>query len=715
MKFGLIVYRETDNIGDDILSYAAEQYLPSTDYIIDRENMDIFCPEESEQVTAVLNGWYLHHKNHWPPSSYLRLLPIGIHFAQKDNFSIDYEYLEGYGIEVLTKAGPVGCRDSSTREALEKKGLEAYFSGCLTLTLQRFPNVVRTEDIYGVDLPGPVYDYLKDRLGEGLKKITHYVEDSGSLSWQERRVRVERFLVKYQSAKCVITTRLHAALPCLALGTPVLLLYDPSHGDRFADYLPLLHYCTLEDFRNGRCEYDYENPPPNKENYQTIRKELSQRCRLFMQETGADVLPGHMEARKYSEYKQKRRTEAARKENRCIRETEELRSWSREQQESIAWLKRDKEQLEDRTKQLEERIRELEAWSRERTEAVDYLEGRLREKEEELQRLHAMPGVRLALKLSHVKGSFARREAAQEISYRKLSLADKQWIDPIVKADGGAEGHKHFNAMFLCQDMYDDFFAEFMGCVIKQPEVRKNHVYCQYPIGERSKRKEAAKQLYGKYARKGMAFTFFAVSEEGLEELKALWQEKNLSIESDRNNQCYIFSVEEQTRLQGAKFQDRRNKLRRFDKRWDWEYEELTEDNLQECMELNDMWVRKRGMENGIGNEQKAFQAAMENFTVLGLEGAILRVNGKTAAFCIGEPLNETYYLLHFQKADNEVQDVVIKLLQEFYTRRCGSYKYINYSEDAGIEGLRKFKMMMHPVFFTAFYNVGVMQEGHSL
>ena len=38
MKYGLIYYRDTDNLGDDILSYAGRRFLPKVDYYIDRMN-----------------------------------------------------------------------------------------------------------------------------------------------------------------------------------------------------------------------------------------------------------------------------------------------------------------------------------------------------------------------------------------------------------------------------------------------------------------------------------------------------------------------------------------------------------------------------------------------------------------------------------------------------------------------------------------------------
>ena len=43
MKYGLLYYKDTDNIGDDIQTYAQSLFLPSIDYIVDRDNIDSFC------------------------------------------------------------------------------------------------------------------------------------------------------------------------------------------------------------------------------------------------------------------------------------------------------------------------------------------------------------------------------------------------------------------------------------------------------------------------------------------------------------------------------------------------------------------------------------------------------------------------------------------------------------------------------------------------
>ena len=39
MKYGLIVFKETENIGDDIQSYVAIKYLPKIDYYIAKNKL----------------------------------------------------------------------------------------------------------------------------------------------------------------------------------------------------------------------------------------------------------------------------------------------------------------------------------------------------------------------------------------------------------------------------------------------------------------------------------------------------------------------------------------------------------------------------------------------------------------------------------------------------------------------------------------------------
>ena len=67
-----------------------------------------------------------------------------------------------------------------------------------------------------------VKELLNQFDGEKIERTTH--ECSLNHSHEQRFAMALDLLKKYATARCVITSRIHCALPCLALGTPVVLV-----------------------------------------------------------------------------------------------------------------------------------------------------------------------------------------------------------------------------------------------------------------------------------------------------------------------------------------------------------------------------------------------------------------------------------------------------------------------------------------------------------
>lgn len=287
MKYGLLVFEKTRNIGDDIQSYVAMKYLPRIDYYVDRENLDSFMPNSMEKVAVIMNGWFIHYSLNWPPSPYIKPLPVSMHFTGGKMFwdiKGEGNHLLGYGVEYLKKISPVGCRDTHTLELLSSKGINSEFTGCLTLTLEKFEGITKQDYICAVDVSSEVLKKIKETTNLEIKEITHDIpEDYYKLSWQERMKNVEDLLKIYQGAKCVVTTRLHCSLPCTALGTPVLLIHDICNDDRIKDFLEFLDFCYEPDFLKDKYSYDFMNPPVNKTIHHQIRDNLNAKCKSFIE------------------------------------------------------------------------------------------------------------------------------------------------------------------------------------------------------------------------------------------------------------------------------------------------------------------------------------------------------------------------------------------------------------------------------------------------
>lgn len=312
IKYGIISYKNTCNLGDDIQTYAASRFLPHIDYILDREGLSYFHPTETEKVKVIMNGWYNHDKTQFLISPYIDPLYISVHFSENDLIlSKGYTYLDNYAKEVMSQY-KIGCRDKTTLNILQKKGYpKTYFSSCLTTTIDPIGKKKTKDYIVAVDMNPQIIEHLKEITNCEIIETSHWLcvkkEDSyeekqrkinafdkadekgrariiqkhANLSFEERMKLVEKQLELYQNAKLVITDRIHVGLPCLGLKTNVLLIYYEHNKDRIETFKELLTNCTEEEFlkMSGAKLLKIKNKPT----YLKYRNQLKKTIKDFIE------------------------------------------------------------------------------------------------------------------------------------------------------------------------------------------------------------------------------------------------------------------------------------------------------------------------------------------------------------------------------------------------------------------------------------------------
>lgn len=292
MRFGALGYN-TYNLGDEIQSLAAIRFLPRVDHFVNRDLLGSFRTDDREPVAMILNGWYGHRPESWPPSEQIRPLLVSMHLSEVPcgiaNLAAGQFLLEEPIVSYLREHGPVGARDLHTLSLLEKAKVPAYFSGCMTLTLQPQPGVERTGDVVLNDVPDEVVAWVRRRTNRNVVHTTHI--DQITPPGEGRFEKAKSLLRLYQSAHCVITTRLHCFLPCLALGTPVLLLLTGQEWSRFPGLDALVRRCSVDDLLGGRSGFDIDHPEPNQDDHQALRQALEERATGFVAAAEADELP----------------------------------------------------------------------------------------------------------------------------------------------------------------------------------------------------------------------------------------------------------------------------------------------------------------------------------------------------------------------------------------------------------------------------------------
>ncbi|MDE5418644.1 polysaccharide pyruvyl transferase family protein [Labilibaculum sp. DW002] len=319
MKFGLLVYWDkVRNIGEYIQSLAPLPFLPQVDQFINKETLSDYSGDKHK---LILNGWFMHYPQNWPPSNNIKPLIISFHISPKTKDLL----LNDKAIEYYKLHEPIGCRDHDTLELLKNKGVNAYFSGCLTLALDRnlykdenyqdkiiFSDVLYNMARYNPNLtlktlfrsflrtPKVIYQAWKKKqlinklFPKDIRKKAKYIIQERSLkkfTHDERFDVATDFLKQLANAKLVVTSRLHTALPCLAFGTPVIFIdgklsrkFDSSRLSSYTD--SMLNTINMNEIQQKSSEELHEMinkySQGNPNTYLRYRNELIERVQKFI-------------------------------------------------------------------------------------------------------------------------------------------------------------------------------------------------------------------------------------------------------------------------------------------------------------------------------------------------------------------------------------------------------------------------------------------------
>lgn len=220
MQYASMYCEASRNIGDEVQSVAVERLLPRVDRRVAREGL---ASVTDGPVAVVLNGWFGPNRLTWPPHPSVRPVFFGFHVTNKyDSVSrIVREDLRPY----YERFGPIGCRDSATRSLMEGIGVEAVTSWCATMTLDRRPE--RMPSAQKVFLVNADYVPVPPHLRKVGVSISQQVQ--ATLRPSTKRAMAEDLLEMYRTeARLIITTKIHCALPCAAMGIPTVFIGDSA-------------------------------------------------------------------------------------------------------------------------------------------------------------------------------------------------------------------------------------------------------------------------------------------------------------------------------------------------------------------------------------------------------------------------------------------------------------------------------------------------------
>lgn len=283
------------------------------------------------------------------------------------------------------------------------------------------------------------------------------------------------------------------------------------------------------------------------------------------------------------------------------------------------------------------------------------------------------------------------------LDFKTPEIDDYFWASECLKSAHSMNCEYTFGSIYLWHTAYRTKIAHYKDFFICRWG-KEDELSYSLPIGK-GDFKEAVLKIIEDAKLNGIVPNIYGVTESYKEMLEKEFPNQ-ITYKYDDGNNDYIYSAEKLATLTGKKYHSKRNHITNFKKNNpDWCFEEISAENIAECINLHTNWIEERDdNDSDYSLEFESVLTGFENYEKLGFYGGIIRVNGDAIAYTYGEKMSDECFVSHFEKAPADVQGAYAIINQEFAKRLYEKgFKYINREEDLGLEGLRKAKQSYHP------------------
>lgn len=285
---------------------------------------------------------------------------------------------------------------------------------------------------------------------------------------------------------------------------------------------------------------------------------------------------------------------------------------------------------------------------------------------------------------------------------RPLALEDRQPLGLLLKNLQPRVSELTFAGLYLFRHAHDYRLTLVGDAVVVMGKGYDGRPYVLPPLGGDVSR--ALDLLFGRgHELYGADDPFLAANLPG----------RDLEVIEERDSFDYLYLREELANLPGNRFMRKRNRIGYFTRRHEHRTEAYRPAHRRGCRELLELLESRRetAPSPSLRLELAASAEALELAEELGLQGLVVTVAGRVAAFSLGERLNEDTAVCHFEKSDPFMEGLA-QLVNREFARLFTECRYLNREQDLGEGGLRAAKLSYRPLELVKKYRVRPRPQG---
>ncbi len=296
------------------------------------------------------------------------------------------------------------------------------------------------------------------------------------------------------------------------------------------------------------------------------------------------------------------------------------------------------------------------------------------------------------------------------LNFQSVTLQDKASIDRFLYPYGENSCQHSFTQMFALSEKYGDQFCICDDMIYFLRSMLGDETYRVYlsPMGS-GDLKQAYLNVLEDAHRHGRKVKFMTLTESKAEFVRTAFP--NLfEITEEPDYFEYVYDNRVISEYAGSQMHSNRRHARNVWKTYGgrMSVHRITPEDLPEIDRLDREWIeenREDHDEFALRRERREMQIHLQNYDALGMDGVVVRIDGEIQGFVYGAPLSHECYDFIVEKANRSVRNLGRVLNQEL-ARLTPDFPLSNWEETVGVEGLRHFKELYHPVQIIKKYKV---------
>jgi hypothetical protein len=301
-------------------------------------------------------------------------------------------------------------------------------------------------------------------------------------------------------------------------------------------------------------------------------------------------------------------------------------------------------------------------------------------------------------------------EIPQYPHFREIRIEDKNIFQGLFSASPPQISEYTFTNLFIWHYYYHLLWCFWDGCICILTQPEESQPFFLPPICN-DNFSERTYDFLQHLKNQKISPVIHRVPEDLAN--RYLKSHRHFEITLDRANCDYVYLTQDLIKLEGNKFNSKRNHINKFNKCHTYRYKPLTPDLVLDCLEMETEWCNLKhcAMFSSLLGEERAIYEALINIEKLNFKGGVILIDGKVEAFALGEQLNPQTAVIHIEKANPAFDGLYQLINQEFCIHEWSTLPYINREQDLGEKGLRESKLSYHPHHMVNKYTVQLKEN----